>query len=168
MYRRTNRLLWLVPGLLLVPFALWIGVEISAVAKSGEIEDAALRVLEESSEPGCLFTWTSSDAVSRGRFTRSVDRRKREPNDQVCQLSSEEKRIFYFSDLHQQEGQKIFHLWEHNGREMAKVSLGTVRGPRWRVWSSKNLIPNWSGTWVVKVVNHEGAVLHQDQFEYIR
>lgn len=162
--RGSRQLLWIVP--LLIPITLWIGFEMSAIAENSVEESPAVRTLEESSVPGCLFAWSSSDAVSRGRFTRQVDRTRREPVDQVCQLPSDEKRIYYFSDLHKQEGQKFFHLWEHNGREMAKVPLGTVKGPRWRVWSSKNLIPGWSGTWVVKVITKEGTVLHRDQFQY--
>ncbi len=150
---------------LLVPALLWIGVEISAIAQ-GEAEEPARLSLEESQVPGCLFAWSSSEAVSRGRFAREIDRRQREPLDQVCRLPLDEKRIYYFSDLYRQEGQQIFHLWEHNGREMAKVPLGEVKGPRWRVWSSKNLLPGWRGSWVVKVVNKEGTVLHQDQFQY--
>lgn len=164
--RERGKLLLLAVGALLLPLGLWVGVEISAIAENSAEEAPALLALEESTTPGCLFAWSSSDAVSRGRFTRQVDRKKREPLDQVCQLSSEEKRIYYFSDLNRQEGQQIFHLWEYNGREMAKVALGTVKGPRWRVWSSKNLIPGWSGTWVLKVVTQDGTVLHQDQFEY--
>lgn len=163
--RRGESTLWLLPVALLLPLALWYGAEFSATAQNGDAS-SAVRILEESSEPGCLFAWTNSDAVSRGRFTRQVDRKQREPVDQVCQLPSSEKRIYYFSDLHKQEGKEIFHRWEYNGREMAQVALGTVRGPRWRVWSSKNLIPGWSGTWVIKVVTKEGEVLHQDQFEY--
>ena len=162
--RSSRQLFWIVP--LLVPLALWVGVEISAIAENQTEQPPAVRTLEESSVPGCLFAWSGSDAVSRGRFTRQVDRKTREPVDQVCQLSTDEKRIYYFSDLHKQEGQQIFHLWEHNGREMAKVPLGTVKGPRWRVWSSKNLIPGWSRTWVVKVITKDATILHQDQFEH--
>ncbi len=162
-----KRRLGLLSALLLLPFLLWSGYEFSAVADNSD-EEAVIRGLEESSEPGCLFAWTTSDAVSRGRFTRRVDRESREPMDQVCRLSSSERRIYYYSDLNRQMGQQIFHVWEFQGREMARVSLGTVKGPRWRVWSSKNLIPGWVGIWVVKVVNKDGVVLHQDQFEYIR
>jgi hypothetical protein len=162
--RSGKQILWMAP--LLVPLTLWIGYEVTATAENGAASGPAVRTLEESDVPGCLFAWSGSDAVSRGRFTRQVDRRSREPLDQVCRLPGDEKRIYYFSDLYQQEGEQIFHLWEYNGREMAKVPLGTVKGPRWRVWSSKNLLPGWSGTWVVKVVTQDNTVLHQDQFEY--
>ena len=166
-----NRQFWLLPTLLLVPVTLWLSSEWLAVAQadpagSAEGRGVSQKMLEESDVPGCLFAWSRSDAVSRGQFTRQVDRNKREPVDQVCKLSSDERKIFYFSDLSEQTGKQIFHLWEYQGREMAKVSLGEVQGPRWRVWSSKNLIPGWQGVWSIKVVTKEGTVLHRDQFEY--
>jgi hypothetical protein len=168
--RGIIKLLWLLPALLLVPVVLWMNGEFgSAVAEitlSGNRTQAVL--IEESNEPGCLFNWTQSEAVSRGRFTRQVDRKLREPIDQVCKLTSDENKVFYFSDLKEQVGKQIYHLWEYQGKEMAKVALGEVKGPRWRVWSSKNLISGWSGIWTVKVVTKEGVVLHQDQFEYIQ
>ncbi len=110
--------------------------------------------------------WTESDIVSRGSFTSGVDRESREPVDSICALGSGERKIFYFSDLRNQFGKEIYHLWEYKGREMAMVSLGRVRGPRWRVWSSKNLVPEWSGEWTVKVVTNDGTILHQESFIY--
>lgn len=122
--------------------------------------------ISEESMPPCP-QWTDSMAVSRGTFTLGVDRVSREPLDSVCRPTSEVRKIFYFSDLRNQFGKRIYHLWEYNGREMAKVALGRVGGPRWRVWSSKNIAPGWGGEWSVKVVTEDGTVLHQESFEYL-
>jgi hypothetical protein len=43
-----------------------------------------------------------------------------------------------------------------------------VKGPRWRVWSSKSLNPDWLGQWRVTVVDDTGAVLVQRDFNYTR
>lgn len=123
-------------------------------------------VVEDSSVELICPEWTESTAVSRGSFTRGVDRNRREPVDSVCLLGTDEHKIFYFSDLHNQFGKEIYHLWEYGGNAMAKVSLGRVRGPRWRVWSSKNLVPGWTGEWTVKVITKNGTVLHQESFTY--
>lgn len=120
---------------------------------------------EPAVDPDCP-QWSESAAVSRGTFTRGVDRKRREPVDSICSLERGERRIYYFSDLRNQFGKRVHHLWEYNGKSMAKVALGRVKGPRWRVWSSKNLIPGWSGRWTVKVVDDQGNVLHQESFEY--
>ncbi len=131
-----------------------------------EPEPVEEQLSEESISPICP-QWTESLAVSRGTFTLGVDRVSREPLDSICRPTSEVRKIFYFSDLHNQFGKRIYHLWEYNGREMAKVALGRVGGPRWRVWSSKNLVPGWSGEWSVKVVTGDGTLLHQESFEYL-
>ena len=41
-----------------------------------------------------------------------------------------------------------------------------VKGARWRVWSSKTLLPEWLGEWKVSVVDDDGKVLHSDSFTY--
>ena len=41
-----------------------------------------------------------------------------------------------------------------------------VRGPRWRVWSSKKLIPDLIGDWTVEIVTAEGEVIAAETFTY--
>jgi hypothetical protein len=50
----------------------------------------------------------------------------------------------------------VEHVWMHDGQEIARVPL-TVQGPRWRTWSSKDILPGWTGTWTVKVVDSDGT-----------
>ena len=42
-----------------------------------------------------------------------------------------------------------------------------VEGPRWRVWSSKNLWHTWLGKWTVQVLTSESEVLYEKEFNYI-
>jgi hypothetical protein len=42
-----------------------------------------------------------------------------------------------------------------------------IKGPRWRVWSSKNLWHTWTGKWIVEVLTSENEVLYQKEFNYI-
>ena len=51
------------------------------------------------------------------------------------------------------------------GDVMAEVSFN-VGGDRWRVWSSKTLVPEWRGDWNVIVVDEAGNVLHEDTLIY--
>jgi hypothetical protein len=55
------------------------------------------------------------------------------------------------------------HVWIRNGQEVARVPL-TVRGPRWRTWSSKAIPSDWTGEWQVQVVDPEGEVLDAVSF----
>lgn len=49
-------------------------------------------------------------------------------------------------------------VWSYGGEEMASVEL-PVRSPSWRTWSSKAIMPKWTGTWDVKVLDADGNVL---------
>lgn len=44
----------------------------------------------------------------------------------------------------------IRHVWFHGDEEMADIEL-TVRGSGWRTWSSKSIVPEWTGDWRVEV-----------------
>jgi hypothetical protein len=46
---------------------------------------------------------------------------------------------------------------------MARVSL-RVAGPNWRTWSSKTILPEWTGEWRVDVVGPDGTVLRSVDF----
>lgn len=101
--------------------------------------------------------------VLRSGFTSGID--GREPVDRILSLSTEERKVYYFTELQGMSGQSVRHRWQHEGRLMAEVVF-QVGGSRWRVWSSKNLIPAWTGQWRVQVVTEDGRVLREETFEY--
>lgn len=49
-------------------------------------------------------------------------------------------------------------VWTYGDEEMASVEL-PVRSPSWRTWSSKAIMPQWTGKWDVKVLDADGNVL---------
>ena len=63
------------------------------------------------------------------------------------------------------EGQQVTHRWEHDGKVMAEVPF-QVGGPRWRVYSSKQLENDWTGEWKVSVVDGNGSTLGVNTFTY--
>lgn len=83
------------------------------------------------------------------QFTTGVE--NREPIDQVSFVENEARKIFFFTDLRGLEGRTVIHRWVYGGNVVAEVSFD-VRGPRWRVWSSKDLMPDWIGDWTVEIV----------------
>ncbi len=103
-------------------------------------------------------------SVARASFTHEVI--DREPTGEVTRLSNDHDRIFFFTELHQFEGQEVVHRWELGGKVMAEVPFG-VDGPRWRVFSSKALHPSWLGTWTVSVIDATGEVVEQQSFDYV-
>ena len=52
----------------------------------------------------------------------------------------------------------ITHAWYHEGQSKARVELN-VGSPDWRTWSSKRILPAWTGVWEVKVLDETGKVL---------
>jgi hypothetical protein len=52
----------------------------------------------------------------------------------------------------------ITHVWYYEGEEKAAVVL-EVNGNPWRTWSSKTILPGWTGGWEVKVQDPEGKIL---------
>ena len=52
----------------------------------------------------------------------------------------------------------IKHIWSHGGKVVAEVPL-TIKGSRWRTWSSKTIPASWTGEWTVKIVDANGTEL---------
>ena len=102
--------------------------------------------------------------VTRASFTSEIV--AREPQDSITSLSNENVQILFFTELHGTQGQTIFHVWEREGTEMARVAF-EVGGPRWRVYSTKNLVPSWLGQWIVRVEDGNGRELDRAGFSYV-
>lgn len=102
--------------------------------------------------------------VTRAMFTIGVD--NREPVIMVDSIdSSSYTSISFFTELQDLSGNNITHQWTFNGDVMFEKTF-EVKGPRWRVWTSKTLIPSWIGTWVVNVLDDDRTVLSSKSFEY--
>ncbi len=105
----------------------------------------------------------AAEGVARSTFTTAID--NREPVNEISQLSPDESKIYYFTEIKGLKDQTISHRWEQNGEVQATVDFN-IGGDRWRVWSSKNLQPEFTGEWQVMVVDQAGNVLAQNSFNY--
>ncbi len=103
--------------------------------------------------------------IARAQFTRRVI--DREPSDELAQLSTDFDRVFFFTEFVGLEGYTLRHRWEYGGQVIAEVPF-VVGGPRWRVYSSKRLVPDWIGEWTVSVVDASGRVLERHTLEYLQ
>ncbi len=52
----------------------------------------------------------------------------------------------------------VTHVWYRDGKTVARVDLN-VASAHWRTWSSKRLLPSWTGHWEVKVLDSDGRIL---------
>lgn len=102
--------------------------------------------------------------VARAVVTHGVE--DREPIDDVTSVGSDTRLLFFFTDLRDLAGTNVVHQWKRGDETMAEVAFH-VGGPRWRVWSTKNFDPSWTGAWSVQVVNEDGDVLARRDFSYV-
>ena len=105
----------------------------------------------------------SAAEVARAQFTTGVV--DREPVDAVRGVSADTDRVFFFTELRDLQGQHVVHRWEYAGEPVAVVGFD-VGGPRWRVWSSKQMEPEQTGTWRVYVVKEDGSVLASEELSF--
>ncbi|MDZ7662363.1 DUF2914 domain-containing protein [Thiohalophilus sp.] len=158
-------------GLLL---AMLLGVSQLAIAQQATDEDQetspAMPTTEQEEQAGDTQgaareqSGFSSGSVMRSAFTTRIE--DREPVDDVAQLDNETREVYYFTELRDMEGQTARHRWEYQGEVMAEVEFN-VKGPRWRVWSSKRILPDWTGEWTVSVINAADEVIATDSVSYV-
>lgn len=103
-----------------------------------------------------LHAAAGEPTVARAQFASAII--DREPADDMQSLGSEVARVYFFTELRDMDGQTVTHRWTYNGEVQASVEFN-VRGPRWRVYSSKNLVPEWTGDWTVDVLDGSGNVV---------
>ncbi len=85
-----------------------------------------------------------------------VDRTPVEPGDVFPQSV---ERVYCFTKVvGATAGENITHNWYFGGNQMASVSLA-VQSYAWRTYSSKRILPEWTGEWTVDVVAQDGTVL---------
>ena len=107
---------------------------------------------------------SASENVARSTFTTGVA--EREPVDKLGQLTNDKEKVYFFTEITGMAGHTITHRWEHSGDVKAEVKF-KVGSDRWRIWSSKNLQPQWVGEWIVTVIDEEGKVLAEESMAYV-
>ncbi|WP_196158147.1 DUF2914 domain-containing protein [Reinekea sp. G2M2-21] len=96
--------------------------------------------------------------VARHQFTSNIA--DREPVDALTDAMNVNP-LYFFTELKGFQNSAVTHRWIYEGKVMAEVNF-SVGGPRWRVYSSKQLLPEWDGEWTVEVVDWQGKVLTSD------
>lgn len=116
-----------------------------------------------------ILTEETPVANARGKVARAIFTSEiidREPANDLTEISNTTDRIYFFTDLRNLTGQIITHQWEYNDKVMAKVKFKVGGGPRWRVYSSKNFLPEWTGVWTVIVTDENEQTLETSVFNY--
>lgn len=101
--------------------------------------------------------------VYRSTFTTAIE--NKEPVSELDVIANDVPKVYFFTELRGLNGHTVTHRWEYSGETMAEVSF-EVGGDRWRTWSSKNMLPAWSGVWEVSVLDEGGNIMMQKSFEF--
>ncbi len=73
-------------------------------------------------------------------------------------------RVFCWTRVAGAEGEVVIHhVWFHGDQEMADMEL-RIGGSPWRTWSSKAIVPEWTGAWRVEVRDSAGNVIETIRF----
>lgn len=99
--------------------------------------------------------------ISNAEFAMEI--KDRTPLNIIEELDNSFGKIYFFTNIRNLQGQSIRHRWIYKNKVMAEVEFD-INGPRWRVWSSKNLWPTWLGEWSVEVLNANSEVLYKKEF----
>lgn len=135
-------------------------IDAAAISNATAIEQEAVAPVTTTVAEQSGF---SRGSVVRSTFTTAIE--EREPANDLKTIANSEGKVFYYTELRDMSGQTAIHRWEYDGEVKAEVKFD-VRGPRWRVWSSKSFVPGWIGDWKVSVINGAGEVISEDMFKY--
>ena len=89
-----------------------------------------------------------------------------EPTEYLSEIENTQPTVYFFTELEALNGQTAIHRWKYQDRVMAEVKI-PVTSPRMKAWSSMSMQPQWTGVWVVEVVNGRGEVISTNTFAYI-
>lgn len=120
----------------------------------------------------CLAFIVAPAAMAEGTIARALfasDILDREPIDELGNVIKVEygeiQRVYFFTDLRDMDGNQVSHVWKLDGEVEVEIPFD-IGGDRWRVWSSKRLMPGFDGKWSVDVVKN-GEVLETRSFDYV-
>ncbi len=112
---------------------------------------AALGQMMEESESA------SSLSVSEGVVATAVENLT--PIGAGDTFGAEVGTLYAFTRINGAETETLVkHLWFHGDNLMAEIEL-PVRSVNWRTYSSKNVLPSWTGQWKVDVTDEDGNLL---------
>lgn len=101
-------------------------------------------------------------AVDAAVVTTAVTDRR--PADTLSTVEADVGQVYLWTRITGAEGEtEVVHVWYRGDEEMARVPL-RVASPSWRTWSSKNILPAWTGRWRVEVEGPDGSVLETVSF----
>lgn len=112
----------------------------------------------------------AQSATATGPFTEvetaictSVE--ERQPEGIAASFSPDVGQVFFWTKcVGATDTTVIQHVWTRQGETIATVEL-PVKSSSWRTWSSKQILPSWTGDWEVRVLDADGNILKAVSFK---
>ncbi len=138
-----------------------VGSGITIVVVLGVLTGMALAAPDQQESPAVA---PAAEAVVEIAFGTDIDREKRELVGESAAFTAGIEKVFCLSRILGLEAPtSVTHVWYRDGKTMARVDLN-VGSSNWRTWSSKRLLPDWTGRWEVKILDSDGRVLGGGDF----
>jgi len=102
--------------------------------------------------------------ISVGRSAICLDVQDREPVGTDTTFTADVGFLYCFTRIEgATDSTSVTHVWYNSQSKVAEITL-PVKSARWRTYSKKKILPNWTGKWNVAVLSAAGDPLAQLSF----
>lgn len=112
---------------------------------------------------GPLAFAQSQGSVVNGTFTANIA--DGAPVDFRQQFTNTAPVVYYYGELLDLAGQTVKMRWSLEGKPMQETQV-EVKNARQPSWSMMKMQPQWTGNWMVEVVNGKGQVINRQTFAF--
>lgn len=112
---------------------------------------------------GPLAFAQSQGSVTNSTFTANIA--DGAPVDFRQQFSNTAPVVYYYGELLDLAGQTVKMRWSLEGKPMQETLI-EVKSARQPSWSMMKMQPQWTGNWMVEVVNGKGQVINRQNFAF--
>ncbi|PLX66380.1 MAG: DUF2914 domain-containing protein [Denitrovibrio sp.] len=103
--------------------------------------------------------------TSVSRIVTTTDMQNREPVGSATEFKSSVGRVFCFTEIETDKyPTEVTHIWIHDKNIEAEIKL-PVKSPKWRTYSSKAILEEWTGNWKVEVYSENGELIDSIDFK---
>lgn len=123
----------------------------------------ALPVAAQSDPPAETPPATESGEMTVETAIVCLSIEERQPVGEAESFPADVEELTCFTRIVGGEGKVVVHAWIHEGTTRARVEL-EIGSNSWRTWSTKRILPSWTGSWELKIMTPEGKVLSSVPF----
>ncbi|MDH5443941.1 MAG: DUF2914 domain-containing protein [Gammaproteobacteria bacterium] len=103
--------------------------------------------------------------VIKAVFTTDI--KKNRPINEVLILENNIKKVYFYSEIKNMQGKKVYHTWEHRGKKLYQKSFD-INEKTERLISSKILEKTLTGEWMVLISDENKVPIKAVMFKYIK